>query len=134
MSGRIEIFGAPYARQLRRVGYVPQRESVDWDFLSVPWMWSLWALPPHRLVLARATATPTDCPGSVGTGRHCRIGGRQISQLSVWQQQRTFLARALVQEADLYLMDEPFAAVDAATELAIVDILREINRAGKTVW
>jgi len=57
---------------------------------------------------------------------------RQISQLSGGQQQRTFLARALVQNADLYLMDEPFAAVDAATEKAIVQILQEMKQAGKT--
>jgi manganese/zinc/iron transport system ATP- binding protein len=65
----------------------------------------------------------------VGIGEYA---GRQISQLSGGQQQRTFLARALVQEADLYLMDEPFSAVDAATEQAIVGLLRDMRTAGKT--
>jgi manganese/zinc/iron transport system ATP- binding protein len=60
------------------------------------------------------------------------LAQRQISQLSGGQQQRTFLARALVQNADLYLMDEPFAAVDAATETAIVELLRELRSTGKT--
>ena len=58
--------------------------------------------------------------------------GRQISQLSGGQQQRTFLARALAQNAKLYLMDEPFAAVDAATEKAIVELLHEMKSKGKT--
>jgi manganese/zinc/iron transport system ATP- binding protein len=61
------------------------------------------------------------------------FAGRQISQLSGGQQQRVFLARALAQDADLYLMDEPFAGVDAATERAIVAILHELRNAGKTV-
>lgn len=134
VSGRIEIFGAPYSRQLHRVGYVPQRESVDWDFPvsaldvvtmglypRIGWCWPVRR--QHRQIALQALER-------VGIAE---LAGRQISQLSGGQQQRTFLARALVQEADLYLMDEPFAAVDAATELAIVEILREINRAGKTV-
>jgi manganese/zinc/iron transport system ATP- binding protein len=61
------------------------------------------------------------------------LANRQISHLSGGQQQRTFLARALVQDADLYLMDEPFAAVDAATERAIVQILHDLKSAGKTM-
>lgn len=134
VSGRIEVFGKPYRRQRDRVGYVPQRESVDWDFpvsaLDVVTMGLYrrigWCWPVRR----RHRQVAREALDRVGIGE---LASRQISQLSGGQQQRTFLARALVQDADLYLMDEPFAAVDAATELAIVDILRTMNRAGKTI-
>ena len=132
-SGRIEVFGRPYRKQRHRVGYVPQRESVDWDFpvtaLDVVTMGLYrqigWCLPVFKRHRQQALAA-MDRVGIASLAR------RQINQLSGGQQQRTFLARALVQNADLYLMDEPFAAVDAATEKAIVDILREMRSAGKT--
>jgi manganese/zinc/iron transport system ATP- binding protein len=132
-AGRIKIFGEDYARNRRRVGYVPQRESVDWDFpvdaLDVVTMglyrevgWFLPVRKKHRQAALEALSR-------VGIAD---LADRQISQLSGGQQQRTFLARALVQDADLYLMDEPFAGVDAATERAIVDVLREMQKSGKT--
>jgi manganese/zinc/iron transport system ATP- binding protein len=132
-SGRVEVFGRSYQQNRARVGYVPQRESVDWDFpisvLDVVTMGLYgkigWCMPvrhKHREAAREALER-------VGIGE---LANRQISQLSGGQQQRTFLARALVQDADLYLMDEPFAAVDAATEKAIVRILREMQQAGKT--
>ncbi len=133
-SGRVRFFGKAYKKVRRRVAYVPQRESVDWDF-------------------------PVNARDVVAMGRYARIGWfrpvsrahkeaamaalekvgladlayRQISQLSGGQQQRVFLARALAQDADLYLMDEPFAGVDAATEQAILAVLQELREAGKTV-
>jgi manganese/zinc/iron transport system ATP- binding protein len=132
-SGRIQVFGKDYAQSRRRVGYVPQRETVDWDFpvdaLDVVTMglyreigWCLPVRKKHR----RAAMEALERVGIAD------LAHRQISQLSGGQQQRTFLARALVQDADLYLMDEPFAAVDAATERAIVDVLREMQQRGKT--
>ena len=132
-SGRIEIFGQTYKQSRHRVGYVPQRESVDWDFpISVQDVVTMglygqigWCMPvrrKHRDLARQALER-------VGIGE---LAGRQISQLSGGQQQRTFLARALVQDADLYLMDEPFSAVDAATEKAIVEILRDMRAVGKT--
>jgi manganese/zinc/iron transport system ATP- binding protein len=132
-SGRIRVFGQPYRKARHRVGYVPQRESVDWDFpvdaLDVVTMglygkigWCLPVTRKHRRIAREAL-------GRVGIAE---LAGRQISQLSGGQQQRTFLARALVQDADLYLMDEPFAAVDAATERAIVEILHSMKADGKT--
>lgn len=132
-SGRIQVFGKPYKKNRRRVGYVPQRESVDWDFpvnaLDVVTMGLYgkigWFRPATRQHRARAL----EALDRVGIAD---LAQRQISQLSGGQQQRTFLARALVQEADLYLMDEPFAAVDAATERAIVQILQDLQRSGKT--
>ncbi len=132
-SGRIRIFGDSWRHNRRRVGYVPQRESVDWDFpvdvLDVVTMGLYgeigWCLPVRR----KHREAAMEALSRVGIADLAR---RQISQLSGGQQQRTFLARALVQNADLYLMDEPFAAVDAATERAIVDILRDMQQRGKT--
>lgn len=133
-SGRIHVFGEPYRRQRGRVGYVPQRESVDWDFpvdaLDVVTMGLYgqigWCLPVRR----KHREMAREALERVGIAD---LAHRQISELSGGQQQRTFLARALVQDADLYLMDEPFAAVDAATERAIVDILQDMKSRGKTV-
>ena len=133
-SGRVLVFGKPYRKNRHRVGYVPQRESVDWDFpvsaVDVVAMGLYgrigWCWPVTRKYRRQAL----DALERVGIAE---LAHRQISHLSGGQQQRTFLARALVQNADLYLMDEPFAAVDAATERAIVDILRELKQAGKTM-
>lgn len=132
-SGRIQVFGKSYQHNRRRVGYVPQRETVDWDFpvdaLDVVTMGLYseigWCFPIRK----KHRDIARDALNRVGIGD---LAHRQISQLSGGQQQRTFLARALVQDADLYLMDEPFAAVDAATERAIVEILREMKERGKT--
>jgi manganese/zinc/iron transport system ATP- binding protein len=133
-SGRVLVFGKPYKQNRRRVGYVPQRESVDWDFpvsaLDVVAMGLYgkigWCLPVTR----RYRKAALEALDRVGIAD---LASRQISHLSGGQQQRTFLARALVQDADLYLMDEPFAAVDAATERVIVQILHELKNAGKTI-
>lgn len=132
-SGQVQFFGKPYARQRSRVAYVPQRSSVDWDFpvsaLDVVAMGMYrkigWFFPVTRHYRHKALQALE----RVGLADYAK---RQISQLSGGQQQRVFLARALAQEADLYLMDEPFAGVDAATERAIVNILRDLRAAGKT--
>ena len=132
-SGQVRFFGEPYRKQRHRVGYVPQRESVDWDFpvsardvvvlgLYRKIGWCLPVLPRHRKTALAAL-------DRVGMADYAH---RQIRRLSGGQQQRVFLARALVQDADLYLMDEPCTGVDAATERAIVEILRELRSLGKT--
>ncbi|MAY73351.1 MAG: manganese ABC transporter ATP-binding protein [Phycisphaerae bacterium] len=133
-SGQVEFWGAPYRKARSRLGYVPQRESVDWDFpvsaLDVVCMGRYrrigWFWPVTRSHKQAALA----CLDRVGMRDYA---SRQISQLSGGQQQRVFLARALAQEADLYFMDEPFAGVDAATERAIVGVLRQLRSSGKTV-
>lgn len=133
-SGWVRIFGSSQPDALRRVGYVPQRESVDWDFpVAVE---DVVAMGRYgRAGLLRGLSNEDR-----GVIRNCldRVGmlpfaKRQIGNLSGGQQQRVFLARALAQEADLYFMDEPFTGVDAATEAAIVDLLRDLRMAGKTV-
>lgn len=134
VSGRVRFFGEPYRKVRQRVGYVPQRGEVDWDFpvnaLDVVAMGLYGRIGWCRPVTARYRAEALEALDRVGMAP---LAQRQIRQLSGGQQQRVFLARALVQQADLYLMDEPFAGVDAATERAIVRILRDLRAAGKTV-
>lgn len=133
-SGHVQLFGKPLAQVRDRVGYVPQRESVDWDFpvdaLDVVLMGRSgrlgWIRRPGRADRELAMT----CLEQVGMSALAR---RQIGQLSGGQQQRVFLARALAQQADLYLMDEPFAGVDAATERSIVDVLHQLRTQGRTV-
>jgi len=132
-SGEVGIYGKSYRQQRRLVGYVPQRESVDWDFpvsaLDVVAMGTYRALGWLRPVGLKQKRRAMEALEQVGIEH---LAGRQISQLSGGQQQRVFLARALVQDAKLYFMDEPFAAVDAATEEAIVVLLRRFREQGKT--
>ncbi|HQU41283.1 MAG: manganese ABC transporter ATP-binding protein [Planctomycetia bacterium 21-64-5] len=133
-SGRVTLFGLPAASQRQLVGYVPQRESVDWDFpvsvLDVVLMGTYGRLGWFRRPGRAEREWAMECLRHVGLADLAR---RQIGQLSGGQQQRTFLARALAQRADVYFMDEPMAGVDAATERVIFSLLRELREAGKTV-
>ncbi|MCL2125160.1 MAG: metal ABC transporter ATP-binding protein [Oscillospiraceae bacterium] len=121
-------------RLRNKVAYVPQSGSVDWDFpatvLDVVMMGRYghlgWFKRPGSLDKAMALETLD----SVGMRE---FASRQISQLSGGQQQRVFLARALIQQADIYLMDEPFKGVDAQTEKSIVLLLKQLKEQGKTV-
>jgi manganese/zinc/iron transport system ATP- binding protein len=133
-SGWIKIFGRPFRKNLTRVGYVPQRESVDWDFpvnvMDVVLMGRYGHLGLMRRPTRRDREIARECLDKV---HMLPYASRQIANLSGGQQQRVFLARALAQESDLYLMDEPFAGVDAATEAAIVTLLQELKARGKTI-
>lgn len=134
VSGDIKIYGKPYRAKDRLVGYVPQRGSVDWDFptsaLDVVLMGRYghigWFKRPGKEDMALAKESLK----KVGMDAYAN---RQISQLSGGQQQRVFLARALVQDAQVYFMDEPFVGVDAATEKAIIQLLTDLKDQGKTV-
>lgn len=134
VSGNVSFFGKPFKKVQQRIAYVPQRETVDWDFpitvgelvlmgrygrlgLFRPPRKAHWAAVRHYLGLV-------EMEGFID---------RQISQLSQGQQQRVFLARALMQEADFYLMDEPLAGIDLATEKVIMNLLKKLKRNGKTV-
>ncbi len=133
-AGRVSIYGKAVETQRHRIGYVPQRGSVDWDFptnvLDVVMMGRYgklgWLKRPSKqdreLALSALRKVEME-----------KFASRQISQLSGGQQQRVFLARALVQDADIYFMDEPFQGVDAVTERAIIQILRDLRQSGKTV-
>lgn len=132
-SGEVGVYGKPYKEQRHLVAYVPQRESVDWDFpvsvLDLVAMGTYRKLGWFRRVGKEQLDRSREALQQVGIEH---LAGRQISQLSGGQQQRAFLARALAQDARIYFMDEPFAAVDAATEEAIVKILQQLNDEGKT--
>jgi manganese/zinc/iron transport system ATP- binding protein len=132
--GEIRAFGKPLSEVRKRIGYVPQRESVDWDFpISVIETVTMgtyaelgWFRRPGKAQKEWATA----CLEQVGL---VDFAHRQIGQLSGGQQQRVFLARALAQKADLYFMDEPMAGVDAATEGLIFQVLKTLRDQGKTI-
>jgi manganese/zinc/iron transport system ATP- binding protein len=134
VAGRVLVQGKPYAARDRLVAYVPQRGTVDWDFpttvLDVVTMGTYGRLGWFRRPGRKERADATDALERVGMAG---FAGRQISQLSGGQQQRVFLARALVQDAPVYLMDEPFQGVDAVTERSIVGILRDLRSRGRTV-
>jgi manganese/zinc/iron transport system ATP- binding protein len=133
-GGWARFFGLPLERARLRVGYVPQREEVDWDFpvnaLDVVLMGRYgrlgWLRRPGKAD-RKAAEEALDKVGMLP------FRDRQIANLSGGQQQRVFLARALAQDCDLYLMDEPFSGVDAATEKSIMDLLREWRAQGRTM-
>ncbi|NMA87320.1 MAG: metal ABC transporter ATP-binding protein [Tissierellia bacterium] len=134
ITGSALFWGDSYEKQRKRIGYVPQRGSVDWDFptdvLDVVTMGTYgelgWFKRPGKEErdLAIQAIEKVDM---------LSLMDRQISQLSGGQQQRVFLARALVQDADIFFMDEPFQGVDAKTERAIINLLEELKAKGKTV-
>ncbi len=134
LSGKVEFFGMPLKKVRKRVAYVPQRESVDWDFPVTVFDLVLMGRYGRLGLFHRPRGAD-----KAAAARYLQLVGmeefsdRQISQLSGGQQQRVFLARALLQEADLYFMDEPFAGVDLATEKVIVDLLHRLRDEGKTV-
>jgi manganese/zinc/iron transport system ATP- binding protein len=134
LAGEVRFFGQSFEQARRHVAYVPQRASVDWDFparvIDVVMMGLYRDIGLFRFSGARHRAAAMGCLARVGMED---FAARQIGQLSGGQQQRVFLARALAQDAELYLLDEPFAGVDAATEHAIVSVLKDLKAAGKTV-
>ena len=134
LSGDIEVFNQAYRTQRKLIGYVPQRSEVDWDFPTNALDVVLMGRYRNIGWFKRANKTEVNwaktCLDKVGMGA---FANRQISQLSGGQQQRVFLARALAQDAKIYLMDEPFAGVDAATEKAIIKLMKEWKEEGKTV-
>ena len=134
LAGQVTVFGKPLAAQRARIAYVPQRASVDWDFptrvIDVVLMGMYRELGLLGRLRGSDRARARACLERVGMED---FADRQIGALSGGQQQRVFLARALAQEADLYLLDEPFAGVDAATEKAIIEVLQSLKAAGRTV-
>ncbi len=133
-AGHVRVFGRPFREVRRRVAYVPQRSAVDWDFPTTVHDVVMMGRYAHLGWFRRPGATERRMAHAALE----RLGlddlsGRQIGELSGGQQQRVFLARALVQDADLYLMDEPLAGVDAPTERSIIAIWHELRAQGKTV-
>lgn len=135
LSGKVEFFGQPLASVRQRVAYVPQKESVDWDFpitvRDLVLMGRYGRLGLFRRPRQADYAAVHEYLEKVGVQE---FANRQINQLSGGQQQRVFLARALIQEADIYLMDEPFVGIDLATRSAIMNLLHQLKEKGKTVF
>ena len=134
LAGTVRFFGRDLDRARRRVAYMPQAAQVDWDFPTtvrdVVAMGTYGRLGWWRRPGAAERRSVEAALESVGIPD---LAGRQISELSGGQKQRTFVARILAQDPDLYIMDEPFAGVDAASERAIVDVLLGLRQAGKTI-
>ena len=134
VAGSVSVFEKSYESQRKKVAYVPQKGSVDWDFpttaLDVVMMGTYASLGWIKRPGAKEKKASLEALEKVGM---LTFRDRQISQLSGGQQQRIFLARALVQNAEIYFMDEPFQGVDATTEIAIINILKELRKLGKTV-
>jgi len=133
-DGYIKIFGEPGKKAITRVGYVPQRESVDWDFpvtaMDVVLMGRFGHTRWYKRVSKRDRLFAAECLEQMDM---LPYADRQIGNLSGGQQQRVFLARALAQQSDLYLMDEPFEGVDAVTEKAIIGLLKNLRDQKKTL-
>lgn len=134
LAGSVECFGGRLENHRNRIAYVPQRASVDWEFPARALEIVMMGLFPKRGWLGRFRAEDRShalaCLDAVGMAD---FADRQIGRLSGGQQQRVFLARALAQKADLYILDEPFAGVDAATEKTIITVLKQLQGDGKTL-
>lgn len=134
LAGEALFFGDTFEAARRRVAYVPQRASVDWDFparvIDVVMMGLYAETGLLRMFRQRHRDRAMECLSRVGMDAFAQ---RQIGALSGGQQQRVFLARALAEAADLYVLDEPFAGVDAATERAIIAVLKALKDEGRTV-
>ena len=134
ITGCVSFFGSSYKKERSKIAYVPQRGSVDWDFpttaLDVVEMGRYGKIGWIKRVGKSDRKIAVDAIKKVGMEGFEK---RQISQLSGGQQQRIFLARALVQDAEIYFMDEPFQGVDAKTEKSIINILKKLRDEGKTV-
>ena len=132
--GEVFIDGQDVQNAKGRVAYVPQRGAVDWDFpitvREVALMGRYQQIPWHRSPRKEDRDAALEALEMV---RMSDFADRQIAQLSGGQQQRVFLARALAQGADILLLDEPFAGVDAATERAILEVLERAKETGKTL-
>jgi len=135
ITGKIEYFGKPLNEMRKQIAYVPQRETVDWDFpitvknLVLMGRYGKLGLLrwPRKADLAAAEHY-LDMVGMLS------YADRQINQLSGGQQQRVFIARALLQEAEVYFLDEPFSGIDLASEKVIIGILKKLRDQGKTVF
>lgn len=134
-SGFVKIFNESLKNVRHRVAYVPQKESVDWDFPATVLDVVEMGRYGNKSLFKRLNKQDKKIAiESLIKVKMLDFAKRHISELSGGQQQRVFIARALAQEADLYFMDEPFSGVDMASEKAIVDILLELQKEGKTIF
>ncbi|QZA58445.1 metal ABC transporter ATP-binding protein [Candidatus Rhabdochlamydia porcellionis] len=134
LSGTITFLDQTFKKSRNKIAYVPQRSSVDWDFPITAFELVLMGRYNKIGYLKWPKAADREAAKkALGLVGMLSFADRQISQLSGGQQQRLFIARALLQEAEFYLMDEPFAGVDIATEKAIVVLMDKLKTQGKTL-
>lgn len=134
LTGQVNVLGKPFVSNRQQIGYVPQRSGIDWDFPTT--VFDLVLMGTYgRLGWFRRPGSKekADTLAALEKVEIADLRDRQISELSGGQQQRAFLARAFVQNAPIYFLDEPFAGVDITTERAIVGLLHELRDAGKTI-
>ena len=133
-TGYTKVYDQELNQVRHKVSYVPQRQEIDWDFPASVWDIVSMGRFHVRGLFKRLTSEDNDIiQESLEKVNMLGFAKRQISQLSGGQQQRVFLARAIAQQGELFLMDEPFAGVDIATEEMIVDLLKEMKGQGKTL-
>lgn len=133
-SGRVLLNGQPIRRQKQRIAYVPQRSQIDWDYPITAWNVVMMA-QTQRLGWFRGSDTRAEKLTTAALARMemLPLRNRPIGSLSGGQQQRVFLARALAQQADLFLLDEPFTGVDKKTETMMLNLFAELKAQGKTL-
>lgn len=133
-KGTVRFFGKKTEEVRKKIAYVPQRSQIDWTFpitvLDTVLIGTYPSLGFFKLPKKRERALALDCLRKVGLEEY---KNRQIGELSGGQQQRVFLARALAQQPELLLLDEPFVGIDVASEETIVRILKELKKEGKTI-
>lgn len=133
--GTVSFHGKPIDEVRKDIAYLPQRSSIDWDFPILVRDAVLTGTYPKLGLFRRPKKKDKEfaatCLAKVGMEE---FSDRQIGELSGGQQQRVFLARALAQEADLFFLDEPFVGIDVASEKVIIDILKNLRDAGKTIF
>lgn len=133
-NGNILINGGSVVSNLRKISYIPQKESFDWDFPVVVYDVVMMGRYPHLSLFGRPGQTDHDkVIDALQKVDMLDFKDRQIRYLSGGQQQRIFLARSLAQEAEILLLDEPFVGVDAATERAIFQLMKNLKDEGKTI-
>lgn len=133
-SGEVSFFGSSLEKYRSKIAYVPQRESIDWDFpITVEEVVMMGRIVPKKWWARTTSADREIVKETLKKVRLSEFSGRQIGQLSGGQQQRVFLARALAQDAELIIMDEPFVGIDMASQESILSIVQKLRDSGKTV-
>ncbi|MEL6989360.1 MAG: metal ABC transporter ATP-binding protein, partial [Bacteroidota bacterium] len=133
-AGQITINGSDIDGERKKLAYVPQRDDVDWSFPATVMDIVMQGRFPHKKLFSRMNAKDKAIAEEALKDLGIRnLAKRQIGQLSGGQQQRVFIARALCQEAEIFLLDEPFVGVDITTEEKIIQILKQLAEEGKTL-
>ncbi len=135
LSGKIQILGGSGKQQQKKIAYIPQRDSIDWDFpITVEELVLQGLYPKLKFWKSASKQDRIEAHRALKAVDMQSYANRQISQLSIGQKQRIFLARALLQDAEIYFLDEPFAGVDSVTEQLIFSFLKKMRSQGKTLF